>query len=132
MQKASKGCIPANTVRSTEWALHVFQDWADQHNKHCKEECPRYLSDKPYSPEEVCNCLQHFVAEARRRDGTPYPAKTLYQILCGLLRHCREVQPNPPNFLARKDVHFNPPTRFCCINAHYSRIFTARTVSRRH
>ena len=120
VQKASKGCTPANTVRSTEWALQAFQDWADQRNKRCKEECPRELLDKPYSPEEVCDCLQRFVAEARRGDGTPYLARTLYWILCGLLRHAREVQPNLPNFLARKDVHFNPPTLVCCINAHYS------------
>ena len=46
------------------------------------------------------------MAEARRTDGTLYHAKTLYQILCGLLRHFREIQPNPPNFLNRKDVHF--------------------------
>ena len=86
----------------------------------CKEECPRGLLDKPYSPEEVCDCLQRFVAEARRGDGTPYLARTLYWILCGLLRHAREVLPNLPNFLDRKDVHFNPPTLVCCINAHYS------------
>ena len=35
-----------------------------------------------------------------------YPPKTLYLMLCGLLRHLREVQPNPPNFLDGKNVHF--------------------------
>ena len=86
------------------WALHAFQDWADQRNRFCKEECPRDLLDKPYSPDEVCDCLQRFAAEARRGDGKPYPAKMLYQILCGLLRHSKEVQPNPPNFCRFKGL----------------------------
>ena len=104
--KSSKGCIPANTARSTGWALRAFRDWADQRNKRFAEKCPRDLFDKPHSTDAICDTLQRFVAEARRTNGTPYPPKTLYQILCGLLRYFREVQPNPPNFLDRKDTRF--------------------------
>ena len=85
MQKASKGWIPADTVQSTEWALCAFEDWADLQNKCCKEECPRDLLDTPNSPEEIFDCLQRFVVEARRADGTPHPTRTVKQILCGLL-----------------------------------------------
>lgn len=52
------------------------------------------------------SCLQRFVSKARRVNETSYPPKTLYQILCGLLRHSREHQSNPPNFLDRKDARF--------------------------
>ena len=33
VQKPYKGCIPANTSRSTGWGLHTFQEWADQQSK---------------------------------------------------------------------------------------------------
>ena len=94
MQKASKGW----------WALRAFQDWADQQNKRCKEVCPRDLLDKLYSPEEIWDCLQRFVPGARRGYGTPYPARTFYQILCGLPWHSREIQPKSPNFLDWSDA----------------------------
>ena len=32
--------------------------------------------------------------------------KSTIQLLSGLLRHSREVQSNPPNFLDRNDTHF--------------------------
>ena len=54
----------------------------------------------------MCSSLQLFILEARRIDGTKYPAKTLYAILCGLLRHSREVQADHVNFLDRKDNRF--------------------------
>ena len=57
---------------------------------------------KEYPPAVVCSSLQRFILEARRTDGTKYPAKTLYAIPCGLLRHSREVQADPLNFLDRK------------------------------
>ena len=64
------------------------------------------MLEKTYNPSIICECLQRFVSEARRADGTKYPPKTLYQILCGLLRHARESQSNPSNFLDRKDSRF--------------------------
>ena len=44
--------------------------------------------------------------ETRKEDGSHYPPKTLYLMLAALLRHSREVQSDPMNFLDRKDVHF--------------------------
>lgn len=102
----SKGCVPKNTARSTIWAVRVFKEWIDQRNKHSKELYPSDILEKPYDCDLVCNCLQRFVSEARRADGTEYPPKTLYQMLCGMLRHSKECQPDPPNFLDRKDVRF--------------------------
>ena len=104
--KTSKGCVPVNTTRSTGWALRTYQSWARQRNQRCQNQCPVDLFDKIYPPDVICNILQKFVTEARRDDGSPYPPKTLYQLLCGLLRHSRGVQEDPPNFLDRKDVRF--------------------------
>ncbi len=49
-------------------------------------------------------CL--FVVEAGKGNGEPYPSKTVYHILAGLLRFARSEQPNFPNFLDPKDVRF--------------------------
>ena len=106
IDKSSKGCISAGTVKSTSWAVRTFQQWIKQRSERLLQEVyPVDILQKPYATGVVCNCLQRFVSEAKRMDGTPYPRMTLYQILCGLLRrYTREFQPNPPNFLDRKDV----------------------------
>ena len=113
IEKSSKGCIPTNTAHSTGWALQTFQQWVTLRNKRSKDGYPSDLFDEPYPPDRLCSCLQCFVSVARRADGMQYPPKTLYLMLCGLLRHLREVQPNPPNFLDRKNVHFKTTHGTC-------------------
>ena len=108
VEKSSKGIIPKGTKKAKSWAIRTFRDWIMQRNKRelASEIFPNDLFDKPY-PIDVMNiCLQRFVSEARRVDGTHYPPKTLYQILCGLLIYSREHQSDPPNFLDRKDSRF--------------------------
>ena len=73
----SKGHVPASTEKkNTSWATGVF----------------RHLS--------------LFVTEARKADGKKYPPKTLYQILCGLLRYMRKIVPFYPSFFDQKDGRF--------------------------
>ena len=43
---SSKGCIPANTARNTQWALRDFHLWVKQRNKRIKEQFPADLFDK--------------------------------------------------------------------------------------
>ena len=64
------------------------------------------MREEVYDCNTISGCLQRFVSEARRVDGTPYPPKMLYQILCGLLHYSKEHQTDPPNFLDRKDTRF--------------------------
>ena len=95
--KSSKGCIPGGTARSTNWAVHTFQQWIKQRNERLPQEVyPVDILQKPYAT-VVCECLQQFVSEAKRMDGMQYLPKTIYQMLCGLLRYTREFQPNPLN-----------------------------------
>ena len=72
----------------------MFQQWLEQRNK-CTEE--KYSDDllareEVHDCDTISGCLQRFVSEARQVDGIPYPPKTLYQIVCGLLRYSREHQ----------------------------------------
>lgn len=39
---------------------------------------------------EINNLMTRFVLEVRRKDGNPYPPRSLYQLCVGLLRHLRE------------------------------------------
>ena len=50
--------------------------------------------------------LARFIAEVRRSDGKPYPPKSIHQLICGVLRHMRSVDPACPNVLDRKDPRF--------------------------
>ena len=98
VQEASKGYVPANTAKSTGWAVNTYTIWARQRNARDGDKENAYpvaLLEKEYPPAIVCSSLQRFILEARRSDGTKYPSKTLYAILCGLLRHSREVQVDP-------------------------------------
>ena len=104
IEQSSKGIIPKGNAKVTTWTICTFSDWITERNKCNSEIFPSDLFDKPYPIDTMISCLQRFVSEARRVNGTPYPPKTLYQILCSLLRHSREHQSNPPNFLDRKDV----------------------------
>ena len=84
IDKSSKGCIPAGTAKSTSWAVCTFQHWIKQRNERLQQELyPVDILQKPYAADVICNSLQCFVSEVKRMDGTPYPLKTLYQILCG-------------------------------------------------
>ena len=122
----SKGCVPKNTAQSTIWAVQVFKEWIEQ-RKCCKEVYPSDILEKPYESNLVCIYLQQFVSEARRADGTQYPPKTLHQMLCAL----KECQPDLPNFLDRKDVHFKKLHSTCDVvfrSLHKSGIGTKKPV----
>ena len=47
-----------------------------------------------------------FVVEAKKQDGSSYPAKTVYHLLSGILRYMREKDPYAQNFLDQKDGAF--------------------------
>ena len=49
---------------------------------------------------------QMVILEARRADGSPYPSSSIYQILCGLLRHARSHWKDCPNFLDKQNTAF--------------------------
>ena len=50
--------------------------------------------------------LSLFVVEARKKDGSRYPSKTLTILLCGLKKYMTKVNLCVPNFLNEKDARF--------------------------
>lgn len=87
--------IPENTKRNTTWAVRVWQDWAKERNARVKE---LGIDDKLVIPDiskmaddELGYWLAKFVVEIRKKGdkGEFYPATSLYQLCCGLLRFLR-------------------------------------------
>ena len=58
-------------------------------NASAQEKCPEDLFSSPYPVKELCKWLCRFVCKTRKEDGQKYPSKTIYQILCGVLRFMR-------------------------------------------
>ena len=50
-----------------------------------------------------------FIIEVRRKDGNEYPANTLYQICCGIMRHVKEYCPSI-NFFTQPEFHATKKT----------------------
>ena len=74
--------------------------------------CPLDLLEKPEA-EKLNFWLSCFVVEARRKDGEPYPVRTLYLLLAGLLRYGRSKSKLCPNLKDKSDCHFSELSRVC-------------------
>jgi hypothetical protein len=91
MDDLSKAFVPKNTLRMTKWSVSNFELWLTNRNKMVSsesEKCPENLLEAK-DPELLTKWLGLFVAETSKVNGDPYPPKTLYELLCGLLRHAR-------------------------------------------
>ena len=101
--------VPKNTATMTKWAVNNFQTWIVTRNKQfVDDESNQVPVDilKTADPTLLSKWLACYTAEARKVDGSRYPAKTLYSLLTGLLRHMRSLNPECPNFLDFSDVRF--------------------------
>lgn len=99
IQKLLENQQNANTRKNTIWAYNVFSAWRKERG-----------SDVPNITEMDATALQfwlsRFVVEARKQDGSEYPAKSVYYLVCGLLRFLRDRGIYAMNFLDEKDIRF--------------------------
>ena len=86
--------IFANTSKNTSWASNVWIEWTEYVLQQGvdPEDAPSALINQ-MTKEELNHWLPHFVMEARRQDGKPYPPNTLHWLCCGLLRHNQTTRP---------------------------------------
>ena len=79
-----KGECPANTAKSTEWAMKNFETWRIARNaKFVNDQYP----ESWYADEEnLCGWLCRFVAETRKANVGKYTPRTLYLLLARLQR----------------------------------------------
>ena len=75
---------PANTKRSTTWAVKIFDDWRRVRNATATSDlCPENI----FNHEDnsiICQWLCKFVTEVRKTTGEEYTPRSLYLILSGL------------------------------------------------
>ena len=114
LEYLEKGPVAPNTHKSTMWAVRTIDAWRDERNANSEmgEKCPLDLFEKP-DAEKLNRWLSRFVVEARRQDGEPYPTRSLYLLLSGLLRHGRSKSKTFPNFLDKKDPRFSELSGVC-------------------
>ena len=107
MEKICQGFVPPNTVKSTSWAVRVFEEWRAARNSQTVEEeqVPDDLLECPEA-EALNYWLARFIVEARRADGHCYPASSLNNILAGLYRYSKDHNRECPNFMDRKHPAF--------------------------
>ena len=86
-----KQAIPANTQKSTSFAVNVWKEWSSHRRAVNPSDWPAHLLIMNEC--ELNRWLSRFVLEIRRRDGKEYLPNTLYQICCGILRYVRELKP---------------------------------------
>ena len=86
-----KGECPANTAKSTKWAIKNFEMWRIARNaKFVNDQYPEnWYADK----ENLCGWLCRFVAETRKANGDKYTPRGLYLLLAGLQRKIRLSNP---------------------------------------
>ena len=100
-----KGFTPENTQRSTQWALNVFRDWKTARVDAQEEACPDDLLERA-NPADLVRWLALFAAEARNGKGENYTPTSISNLLAGILRYMRSLDPSAPNFLDKKDPRF--------------------------
>ena len=92
--------------KTTKWALRNFEDWREVRNRQFpNDKVPMDLLTSD-NPTLLSKWLSRFVAETRNAKGDPYTPSTLNQLLASLLRHMRTANPNTPNFMDKKNTHF--------------------------
>ena len=90
---------PKNTEKSTKWCMKIFNDW--------KENRPENIPDiVEMTDNELNSWLARFISEACKVNGEEYPAKTLYLIACGILRHLRDNGIQDKNILDFRDNRY--------------------------
>ncbi|XP_048775614.2 uncharacterized protein LOC125680217 [Ostrea edulis] len=87
-----------NTRKNTTWAIETFNKWRAE-----RDNVPLLTE---MNSESLNYWMQRFVLEVRKQDGSEYPPRSLYYIVCGLLRFIRDENIHNVNFLDEKDHRF--------------------------
>lgn len=103
--------IPVKTRKQNSWAMSCYVEWAEWRNTQAET----LLGDGGLVPATLGNqslysmdyWLSRFIIEWRRKDGSPYPPNTLYNIAASIQRTLREVHGRSDvNMFGLKDTHF--------------------------
>ena len=99
--------IPAKTRAATEWGLRIWNEWAS-----CRP--PSLVNgvlavDTPLlqmHPADLAYWMAKFVLEVRKQNGSEYPPKTLYALVCCFKRYYEQNGIHYINPLCPSDAIF--------------------------
>lgn len=105
--------MPKNSAQASKWAIKNLADWAEEYNRRNPDNpCPAEILSSSCDSKELLNkWLCVFVSETRSKSGQPYSPKSIYALLCGILRQMRAENPKYPNFLENSDPEFSSFSR---------------------
>ena len=90
-----------------KWAVTNFLAWqTSQNDKFDGDQAKQVPLLESSDSSLLSKWLSLYCAETRKKDGGPYPPKTVYALLTGTLRHMRSLNPECPNFLDFSDPRF--------------------------
>ena len=91
------GYIPLNTVLDTQKCVKLFSDWASTRNAHFPGNpvLDNILSSTDKT--QVCAWICKFASEAQKKDGEPYPPKTIHHYIMGIWRHIKQATKSSVN-----------------------------------
>ena len=107
LDKMTTYVMPKNLAASSKWALKNLKDWHSDYKSRYPDMCPQEILTPYCSKENLNKWLSTFAVETRNHQGKPYPPKTIYSLLCGILREMRNTNPHYPNFLNKEDSEFS-------------------------
>ena len=82
-------------------------EWFDDYNKRNPDNMyPDVVLSPSCSKELLYKWMCIVMNETWAQNGEPYPPKTLYSLLCGILRDMRACNTTYPNFLDKCDPIF--------------------------
>ncbi len=109
MAVMSKGYVPPNTQKNTDWAMNCFWEWRSARNKEIpvgdERRCPEDLLEKG-DIEKLNHWISRLVAEVRNKKGECYPPRSIHQILAGLQSYMVDNNPTSPKFLNKAEMCF--------------------------
>ena len=100
--------IPENTRSATDWGIRVWKDWAgarassSSSEGRCSVSTPLLLMPV----DDFAYWLGKFILEARKKDGTEYPPKSLYALVCSFKRFFETNERFDVNPLTPSDTRF--------------------------
>ena len=108
IESAKQAIVPANTQKSTKWALGVLDEWLEQRNKRTvgsDDQCPPDLLMTD-DGRLLCKWLCVFVTEVRKSDGSEYTPRSICQLLSGLQREINAKKKEPLKIVDNKSPVF--------------------------
>ena len=99
--------VPKNTKATTTWGMRIWNEWSSSRTvTDGSGVVPVTTPLTEISPTDLAYWMGKFVLEVRKRDGKPYPPKSLYALVCCFKRFFEDNGMHGINPLCPSDVAF--------------------------